>query len=167
VLALLRRWSEALAAADRSLALEPNFSGAQQQKVWALVGLGRKQDALPIARELAEKSTTGIALLALAGDRAAAEQFARRYLDGPSRIGANRRFEIYAALNRSEEGFRFLETEGVQLTNSGYLLYTEMAFDSVRNDPRFEAALARFGLLEKYRAAWAAIEKQRSTSAGR
>ena len=98
----------------------------------------------------------GIALFALAGEREQAARLARQRFENPGRTPANRLFEIYAALNWADEGFRFLEQEGIQLTNSSYVLYTEMTFDAVRNDPRFEAALARFGLLEKYRAAWAA-----------
>lgn len=71
------------------------------------------------------------------------------------------------ALNWVDEGFRFLEKDGVRLTNTNYILYTEKTFDSVRNAPRFEAALSKFDLLDKYRAAWAAIETRQKKTGSR
>lgn len=164
----LGRWAEALAAAERALALDPSFNASQQHQAHALIGLGRKEEAVPIARALAERLyVPGIAMLALAGDRENAGRLARQLFENRGRTPTGGWFEIYAALNWVDEGFRFLESDGVRLTNSGYVLYTEMTFDSVRNDPRFEAALSKFDLLDKYRAAWAAAGAWRKTTGSR
>jgi tetratricopeptide (TPR) repeat protein len=172
VLGTARRWKEALAACDRALTIQPDFTQALVWRAAALIGLERRPEALALLRPLAERDLGGsfynqlltISYLALAGDRAKAEELATPFLDDRARMfqQGGLIFHLYVALGRIEEAFALWE----QIDRKGAAgagFFVGSVFDPVREDPRFLRKLEKIGLLAEYREAWSQVvawEKQ-------
>ena len=158
-----RRWTESLAACDRALAIQPDFEHALVSRAQVLIGLNRRPEALSILRPLIESTKKSSAItwraisgLAQAGDGATAEKLARPIFADPAQASPNQVFELYLALNRTEEGFAFLErNKGRSFRDPGYCVAA--VYDGVRDDPRFLRALEEAGVLAEYREAWAQV----------
>ncbi|MBT8477830.1 MAG: hypothetical protein KJO06_02860, partial [Gemmatimonadetes bacterium] len=81
--------------------------------------------------------------LARAGDEAEA----RRVMESVQGSDPTRRALVYAALGDSDEAFRLLD----EALDEGSPFLTELrdpAYDPIREDPRFRAAMRRVGLID-------------------
>jgi TolB-like protein/Tfp pilus assembly protein PilF len=158
-LASARRWEEALVAADRALVLLPNYNRAVTTRMRALIGLGRRAEALAVTRLEIEKRQTGdvpnlVILLAEAGDPVAAAKLAEPILENQrgGSIESITTFRLYLALNRVEDGFRYLER--ADFSGMRGAAFLDPLFDRVRDDPRLIRKLEAAGIHAGYQLAW-------------
>jgi len=170
----MRRYREALAASDRADAIQRGFPQGQLVRANALLGLGRKAEAAVLFREIIAAPERGgilqrpwflAASLALAGDRGAAQeklaQLQRAPKPEPFQIAY-----LLMALGRPDEALAELAKPREKARDPFYFLQPN--WDSVREDPRFLAAIAQDGLADRYRAAWRQIaESQAGEAAGK
>jgi Tfp pilus assembly protein PilF len=159
-----RRWTEALAAADRALALRPNLGEALRVRADALIELGRMAEARSAYQAVDDaggsSSVTSlcdqIVRLARMGDQAAAEKLAGPVIAETATAARSALFRVYVALGRIEEGFAHLERTRVSAFGSRFRLEVALRpyFDRIRDDPRFVKKLEEEGILAPYREAW-------------
>jgi eukaryotic-like serine/threonine-protein kinase len=147
VLYSARRYDEALAQLNRSIDLDPRNFAATLMVGIILETLGKPQQALAVFDRPDFRESPYIArAYALAGRR----DDARRVLSGlVERGGAFDLHEAaiaYFALGDTDRGFEVL-TEAFD-QRAGYVPWAKVqpALDGVRDDPRFEALVARLGL---------------------
>jgi adenylate cyclase len=163
----MRRYREALAAGDRAVAIQPEFPQGKLVRANALLGLGRKEEAAAIYREFISNPEVGGILrrpwflagqLALAGDPSAA-QAKLAQLPSEPKIEPFQLAYLLMALGRPEEALAELAKPREKARDPFYFLQPN--WDSVRDDPRFLAEIARDGLADGYRAAWRQIAESR------
>ena len=157
VLNAARRPQEAIQALDRALVLEPRFSWLHRYRAFALSQRG--DDAGAAAEFVAELEASGLAGAPLEHLRAAVARdglagFWRWRLADLSRQRAAGRqvrptqlAEALAATGHADEALREL-ARAPDFGDGEYFLHLRAspAFDRLRDDPRFRAIYARFGL---------------------
>jgi tetratricopeptide (TPR) repeat protein len=170
ILGTARRWKESLAACERTLAIQPDFTQALLWRAAALLGLERRAEALAHLRPMVGRDLGGsiynevlmISYLALAGDLPNAEELARPMLSDRARFDPALILHLHVALGRIDEGLEYWQQRDLKPSAfAGFFLSS--VFDPVRNDPRFLVKLESAGMLAEYRATWAnfaAWEKQ-------
>ena len=118
----LGRYPEALAALDKGRAMAGSRQSRQSEGLAAvLAALGRRSEAEAILRELEE---------------------AARHSDQV----AYRVALVQTSLGHTDEAIRWLERAFEERSPVMFMLDVEMKFDPIRDDPRFQALLARMGL---------------------
>jgi TolB-like protein/Tfp pilus assembly protein PilF len=145
-----RDYEAAIAQYRRSLERFPDFS-----YTWALLSLayslnGQHQEAIEAGRTALEvvpgdRNYTQVLALALA--RAGDEAEARRVMESVTYSDPTRLALVYVALGDEEEAFRLLG----EAIDEGSPFITELrdpAWDPIRDDPRFQDAMRRVGLIE-------------------
>jgi tetratricopeptide (TPR) repeat protein len=149
-----RRFDEAIAQARKTLALDPNYSGGYEALGWSLRWKGDvagASAALQKAQSLDPNpwniGTVGYAL-AVSGEREQAEQILRdleiqakqRYVTPAGRM------VVYLGLGEKERALEWLEKCYADRDPECWFLKVDPVFDSVRNEPRFQAVLKKVGL---------------------
>ena len=140
VLHVSGRYTEAIAAYDRALALADSLI-ARQHKAYALAQLGRKDDAIALARTIPWPSYRFRALAA-AGAKSEAEALL------PKTEPENRVYYLLI-LGRKEEALAALDP-GEMLSTYVHDLLFEPWYDPVRTDPRFQEFLETLGITEAH-----------------
>jgi Tfp pilus assembly protein PilF len=162
----VRRWPEALASAQRTIELFPEYRATRIFKVDALIGLGRYAEARELWQadagaawtESLEWKTREVIWLAQSGDRITAARMAAPILAEPANARHGREMLlIHVALGRLDEAFAYVERNNPRFTTSRFFLVTwlDPVFDSVRDDPRFLRILENAGMLDEHRELWA------------
>jgi TolB-like protein/Tfp pilus assembly protein PilF len=152
----------ALAAYEREKALVPERPSAAAHRALCLLELGRRDEAVALARQVAAMPTMELRLWADADvihllrqtghDAEAAEQATRMLAQfNPD---SYQRGAVLAAVGRWDEAEPFLERTPV---NVQYMFYWSPVWDGWREDPRFLRLLAKLGCEEAYRLARAAV----------
>jgi serine/threonine-protein kinase len=144
-----RNYEAAVAQYQRALERFPDFSYS-----WILLAMayslnGQHEEAVQAARrslEISPGDKNYTQMLAVVLARAGDEEEARRLMVSVSDSDPTRYALVHAALGDTDEVFRWLDValdEGSPfLTELG----VEPAYDPIRADPRFQAAMSRVGL---------------------
>ena len=143
-------WNAALVHAERAVSLQPDSPRAIAAKAGALLAVGRRDEAVTLARTIVGRDATtqglGRALFVLGAAGLADEVEQARHVTGPL---ANRlRLQGAAALGKWEEFFANWGP-AVLTVDDPWFLYMS-ALDPVRADPRFLAVLQEVGLIEAH-----------------
>jgi TolB-like protein/Tfp pilus assembly protein PilF len=146
---------EATGICQKMIDLEPNFWAGHHTLSIVLLKEGRKDEALAEALksvDLSKRANGSLALLAHVygrmGKRADADaiikelqqRYANREADGRDLAVA------YAGLDDKDQVFAWLEKAYQERSHFLGVLRLEMVFDSVKNDPRWDALLQRVGI---------------------
>lgn len=147
-----RRYEEALKLAERALSWVPDDPQIPAWRAWALEGLGRRDEAVEAARELAARGGSWVhyvacGILRRSGHLAEAEEIGARTAEGPvmSRVFCE------AALGRAA-GALALVPRPLGAMFFEELMYPPM-WDEVRDTPAYARLLAELGLTEAHRRA--------------
>lgn len=137
LLRLLNRPAEALALIDQALVLRPDWLPAQFEKAMSLLGLGRRDEALALARPRGWVDVVGMA--GSAEDLAAMRQ----------RSGLNEHRQAALAFfeGRYDTFFDHFEKDHSDFMERNRAMFDPM-LDRVREHARFKAWLARYGMTE-------------------
>jgi tetratricopeptide (TPR) repeat protein len=149
-----RRYAETLDRSERALQLDPYFPPALQYQVLALSALGRDSAAVALARRAVSVNPAPPLMLALIVALAGADSttalkteiaaLAARAKAGT--VGAGVMFRAYAAIGDRDAAFLWLNRAIDERYYNVAYLNVDPLLDSLRSDPRFEAARARVGL---------------------
>lgn len=155
VLQAARRPAEALAALDQALVLEPQFRWLQRYRSYALIRLGREEEAAKawIADAAGDDTEAGGKLAELAARAGFAGLWQHRLalLEAARQRGQRvlriQLAETLAALGQRAEALAELESGDIGDESEYFIHYrASPAFDALRDDPRFRAVYARYGL---------------------
>jgi serine/threonine-protein kinase len=156
ILVLARRNDEAIARLEGAVRLDPEFTRTHLVLAEAYAHKGDYVRALAETEKTAALGGAGVELSAnigyihaRAGRRAAALEVARelteRYQanqDGAAYAVAT----VYAGLRESERVFEWLDRARARRDNSISDVRSDLRFENVRNDPRYDTLLASIGL---------------------
>jgi tetratricopeptide (TPR) repeat protein len=146
-----RRYEEATAQIRKTLELDPNNAFAHSILGWCLIGKGSKAEA----RTEFQKATTLDDLpwyvsslayaCAVSGDRAKAEQILRELeqLAKQRYVSPANRASVYLGLGENEKALDWLEKAYEDLDPIFWWINGDQLYDSVRNEPRFQALLQK------------------------
>jgi Flp pilus assembly protein TadD len=149
-----RRYDEALAQARRTQELDPRNAMVHSAIGWALLGAGKPEAAVVefrAAQALDDNpdfaSNMGLAL-AVAGDRAGAERVLRDLTELAKRryVSPGALLTVYLGLGDKEKALDLLEECVTKKEPAGWGLKVWLSYDSVRNEPRFQALVKKAGL---------------------
>lgn len=149
------RTEEALAEAERAVALDPSFSRSHAVFGWACLALGRKTDglaALERAVEFAPGSTLFLAQLGQAcgmtGDEARARAILGELetLAGMQYVASYHLAHVYAGLGEQDAAIDCLERALEERSGGIYGVKGSYLFASLRRHPRFQALLRKMNL---------------------
>jgi tetratricopeptide (TPR) repeat protein len=149
LLLIARRPREALAMAERALAIQPSAIQAQALQAQALLALGRPEDAVRLVRPLpsdaAIVSAQKVAVFAATGHAADLEAML------PQLNGANllAKLAALAALGRKAEALAAIDARWFS-ANRTDLLLSEPLLEPLRGEPRFGQLLTELGLTEAH-----------------
>lgn len=150
MLAYQKRYLQAESTARAALQIDPSFPVARAQLARALVMLGKSEEALsslPPFGSMLGSADAGFrgAIFALAGqpDRARHEI---QSLTAQNYVASDAIAMIYAALGEKDQAIRWLQKALAAHAFTLVFIKVEPMFDSLRDDPRFKAILARTGL---------------------
>jgi TolB-like protein/Tfp pilus assembly protein PilF len=155
----------ALAAYEREQALVPDRPSAAGYRALCLLELGRREEAVDVARQVAAMPTMELRLWADAdiiyllrqtGHEAEAAEHATRILPR-FHPDSYQRGAVLAALGRWDEAEPFLERTPV---NVQHMFYWSPVWDAWRDDPRFRKLLAKLGCEDAHRLARAAVSRR-------
>jgi TolB-like protein/Tfp pilus assembly protein PilF len=146
-----RRYEEATAQIRKTLELDPNNAFAHSILGWCLIGKGSKAEA----RTEFQKATTlddlpwyvsslGYAC-AVSGDRAKAEQILRDLEDLSKQryVSPANRASVYLGLGENEKALDWLEKAYEDRDPIFWWIDGDQLYDSVRNEPRFQALVQK------------------------
>jgi serine/threonine-protein kinase len=147
-----RRWNEVIVLSERMAEVDPNFSEAYRIRSYALMKLGRLEEAHSAA-ETAARLSGGhpyhlfhVALTHLAaGRRAAAEAIAAQFESAPASQSV---YDILVCnlngpLGNHDKAFAALERYFARKGHWIAMMQCDPLYDAVRADPRFDAMLKR------------------------
>ena len=146
-----RRYEEATAQIRKTLELDPNNAFAHSILGWCLIGKGSKAEA----RTEFQKATTLDDLpwyvsslayaCAVSGDRAKAEQILRELeqLAKQRYVSPANRASVYLGLGENEKALDWLEKAYEDRDPIFWWINGDQLYDSVRNEPRFQALLQK------------------------
>jgi serine/threonine protein kinase/tetratricopeptide (TPR) repeat protein len=149
------RTREALAEAERAVALDPSFSRSHAVLGWACLALGRTTEglaALERALELAPGSTLFLAQLGQAcgmtGDVARARAILAELeaLAGTQYVASYHLAHVHAGLGEQDAAIDCLERALEQRSGGIYGIKGSYLFAGLRDHPRFQALLRRMNL---------------------
>jgi TolB-like protein/Tfp pilus assembly protein PilF len=116
-----RRYQESIAALEKAVKLSGRASINLSRLAYCYAVAGRRTEALRIMRELEQRYASREAL---------AQQVA----------------EVYAGLGEVDRAFAWLEKGFEQRAGLLQLITTELSFDGLRSDPRYDRLVRRMGL---------------------
>ncbi|MBI3415732.1 MAG: hypothetical protein HY043_10525 [Verrucomicrobia bacterium] len=149
-----RRYDDAIVQLRKTLKLDPNYFHATFILAWCMLWKGDTVSAIAEfqkAKSIADMPWVDSGLgyaYAIFGDRAKAEQVLRQLEDLAKQryVAPGYRVIIYLALGEKEKALDWLEKGYAQLEPGLWELKVTRAYDSVRNEPRFQALLKKVGL---------------------
>jgi len=151
-----RRYDEGIVQLRKTLELDANNPLARQTLGWCLHWKGKKADALAEFQKAAAlddlpwyKGSLGYAYAA-SGDRAKAEQILRD-LDEMAKtqyVSPAARASVYLGLGEKAKALDWIEKAYEDL-DPLWWWNADQLYDSVRNEPRFQALLHKLGTLQK------------------
>ncbi|MBI2813051.1 MAG: TIR domain-containing protein [Opitutae bacterium] len=152
-------YEEALAMNDRAIALRPDmFVPAVGQRADILLNLGRKKEALALARSVVQHASvqprwwmdgTVIQVLRATGQQQEAEAHAAQLLQTLPPDNMLRGY-VLAGVGRPAEAVQQLFATGLDSSMIFSFIYDSF-WDEVRKDPRLPELLAKLNLVEEYR----------------
>ena len=152
VLICARRFDEAERQMREILAIDPSFAGCYWYLSSALVGQGRIDEAIEVQEkgvELVHRAPFFVALLAMwycrKGRHDEAEALREELIAG-GRCTPVWLAMVCGELGRKDLAFEYLERAIAQHDDQVSFMAVDHRFDSLRDDPRFDAALRRLGL---------------------
>ena len=153
-LLLARRFDEAIVQERIALALDPNSAWAHGTLGWSLLWKGDKVGALKGLQQQQTLDPDPWAIgcygyaLAVSGDRAKAEQFLRDFEDKAKQryVTPAASMVVYIGLGEKEKALEWLEKSYADRDPRLAFLKVEPIYDSLRNEPRFQAVLKKVGL---------------------
>jgi len=152
VLICARKFQEAEHQMRELLALDPNFDGCYWYLSNALAGQGKLDKAIEVQEKgvaLVRRAPFFVALLAIwycrAGRREDAEQLREELIAG-GRCTPIWLAMVCGELGKKDMAFEYLELAMAQHDDQVSFMAVDHRFDSLRGDPRFDAALRRLGL---------------------
>jgi adenylate cyclase len=152
VLICARKFQEAEHQMRELLALDPNFDGCYWYLSNALAGQGKLDEAIEVQEKgvaLVRRAPFFVALLAIwycrAGRREDAEQLREELIAG-GRCTPVWLAMVCGELGKKDLAFEYLELAMAQHDDQVSFMAVDHRFDSLRGDPRFDAALRRLGL---------------------
>ena len=152
VLICARKFQEAEHQMRELLALDPNFDGCYWYLSSALAGQGKLDEAIEVQEKgvaLVRRAPFFVALLAIwycrAGRREDAEQLREELIAG-GRCTPVWLAMVCGELGKKDLAFEYLELAMAQHDDQVSFMAVDHRFDSLRGDPRFDAALRRLGL---------------------
>ena len=152
VLICARKFQEAEHQMRELLALDPNFDGCYWYLSNALAGQGKLDEAIAVQEKgvaLVRRAPFFVALLAIwycrAGRREDAEQLREELIAG-GRCTPVWLAMVCGELGKKDLAFEYLEVAMAQHDDQVSFMAVDHRFDSLRGDPRFDAALRRLGL---------------------
>ena len=169
-LTLGQRWEEALTKVDRSLALRADFIPSQGLRARILFTLGRRNEAVSIAREIRlspnpaarwNGDVDAIEVLRRAGLAEEASAYAAELLAKWS-LNDYRRGMLFATLGRFDAALAALSTR-TRLRFSGDIFWYNQ-LDPIREDPRFQELLGKLGNADEYKVARATLARMLAES---
>jgi eukaryotic-like serine/threonine-protein kinase len=152
VLICARKFEDAERQMREVLAVDPNMDGCYWYLSSALAGQGRLDEAIEVQEkgvELVRRAPFFVALLAIwycrKGRREDAERLREELISG-GRCTPVWLAMVCGELGRKDLAFEYLEVAIVQHDDQVSFMAVDHRFDSLRGDPRFDAALRRLGL---------------------
>jgi tetratricopeptide (TPR) repeat protein len=152
VLICARRFEGAERQMREILSIDPNFAGCYWYLSSALAGQGRLDEAIEVQEKgvsLVRRAPFFVALLALwycrKGRHDEAEALRKELVDG-GRCTPVWLAMVCGELGRKDVAFQYLELAIAQHDDQVSFMAVDHRFDSLRDDPRFSAALRRVGL---------------------
>ena len=154
VLQYARRNDEAIAQFRQTIELDPNFASTHQWFAWSLLWKGDANGAIAEflkARALDDLPNRYAGLgyaYAISGIRAKAEQSLRELDDMEQRryVAPGNRAMIYLGLGEKDKALDMLEECYRVQDIACWYLKVDPVYDTVRNEPRFQALLKNVGL---------------------
>jgi adenylate cyclase len=153
-LVLARRYDEAIVQSRKALELDSNYSWPHYNLGWCFLWKGDRAGAIAEfqkARALDPQPLFDSALSyarAVSGDRAKAEQILRDLEDAARHryVSPGSQVYIYLGLGEKEKTYEWLDRLCEAQDFACYWLKVDPVYDSVRNEPRFQALLKKMGL---------------------
>lgn len=152
-LLLVRRYDQALETLKRTLELEPNNPQTIILLAHVYLGKGMYAEAIAGFQQVIELGANGPgsriylgAAYAKAGERKRAQAMLKRLETSKTYVSPGELAVLYAALGEREQAFAALERAYAARDSQLQFLRVELAFDSLRADPRFHDLLRRVGL---------------------
>ena len=152
VMICARKFQEAEHQMRELLALDPNFDGCYWYLSNALAGQGKLDEAIEVQEKgvaLVRRAPFFVALLAIwycrAGRREDADQLREELIAG-GRCTPVWLAMVCGELGKKDMAFEHLELAIAQHDDQVSFMAVDHRFDSLRGDPRFDAALRRLGL---------------------
>ena len=150
----VRRTEEAIEESRRALSLDPDFAHGVGILGRAQLLQGANEEAVASLRRSAElsRSNTFQAYLAYGLAATGHEEESREALkriahaDGGDYVRSECLAAVYGALGEPDHAFRYLERAYAERSAGLIYLHLEPMYDSLREDPRFQAMVERIGL---------------------
>jgi TolB-like protein/class 3 adenylate cyclase/Flp pilus assembly protein TadD len=147
-----RRLDEALAAAKRTMEIDPNYAYFEPALALVYREQGRLREALDIYVRVAQTSgqpSAGLAITyARLGKKAEARGVLSKLLDlaKTKYYAGDQIAAVYAALGDKEAAFQWLNRAIDEHSGGIHVMSASNEFDTLRSDPRFPQLLLRIGL---------------------
>ena len=147
-----RRFDEALAAAKRTMEIDPNYIYFEPALAMVYREQGRLSDALDIYARVAQTSGQPSAGLAITYARLGRKDEARRVIEKLIDLTRTKYYAgdqialAYAALGEKDAAFQWLNRAADEHSGGIHLMALGHEFDPLRSDPRFRQLLLRIGL---------------------
>src|SRR6266478_2240167 len=147
-----RRYDQAIEQFKKALELDPSFAQAQSVLGLTYVYKSMPEAAIAASRkavEMSQGATYYLAILGVVYAEAGYWDEAQKILEQLQELSTQRYVtpylvaRIYAALDKKDEALRWLETAYGERAVFMILLRTDLRFDELRSDPRFQDLLRR------------------------
>ncbi|MBI3417116.1 MAG: hypothetical protein HY043_17635 [Verrucomicrobia bacterium] len=154
LLKLARRYDDAISQLLKTLELDPNFANAHMELGWCYVWkaeLPRAISEFEKAKSLDDLPSYAAALgyaYGISGNRVKAERVLRE-LEGEVNqryVSPSSRTILYLSLGKKDKAMDWLEKCYEEQNTICQLLKVDPLYDSIRNEPRFQALLKKVGL---------------------
>jgi len=146
------RLDEALAAAKRTMEIDPNYVYFEPALALVYREQGRLRDALDIYLRVAQTSGHPSAGLAITYARLGKKNEAREVLSKLLELAKTKYYAgdqiaaVYASLGEKDAAFQWLNRAADEHSGGLHVIATDQEFDVLRSDPRFAQLLLRIGL---------------------
>jgi len=149
-----RRFDDAIAQARKTLALDPNYAWALRTLGWSLRWKGDTAGALAEMQKAQSLDPDPWSIgcfgyaLAVSGDRAKAGQILRDFeiLAKQRYVSPAASMVVYLGLGEKEKALEWLEKCYADRDTQCWFLKVDPLYDSLRNEPRFQAVLKEVSL---------------------
>ncbi len=147
-----RRLEEALAAAKRTMEIDPNYAYFEPDLALVYREQGRLNDALDIYLRVAQTSGKPSAGLAITYARLGKKEEARHVIEKMIELARTKYYAgdsiaaVYAALGEKDTALQWLNRAADEHSGGIHVIGVGHDYDTLRNDPRFSQVLLRIGL---------------------